>query len=118
MAELLVMAVSNHCPDPDKDRRGCYKRDDIVVVLEDRHRWGYDELLPPEQGGKFRIVKVPGVSADRLLRLIQRDRGVRLDAPLDKPGHGRLRRRRLSIDSAAGTLTLAQLSLALRDKAR
>lgn len=61
MAELLVKAVDATHADPEKDRRGCYKRGDVVVVREDGHAWGRKEGAP-----KFRVVKVPGVPAARL----------------------------------------------------
>ena len=58
MAELLVLAKVGYTnPDPVKDRRGCYKKGDIVHVADDGHVWGGKETLPD-----FVIVKVPGVT--------------------------------------------------------
>ena len=58
MAELLVLAKAGYTnPDPEKDRRGCYKKGDIVHVSDDGHEWGAKETLP-----SFVVVKVPGVS--------------------------------------------------------
>lgn len=57
MAELLIKAVSASNADPDKDRRGCYKRGDVVVAMEDGHEWGRLEG-PPD----FVVVRLSGVS--------------------------------------------------------
>ena len=61
MAELLIKAINASHPDPVKDRRGCYKRGDIVVVMPDGHEWGAKEGLP-----NFFKVKIPGVEVSRL----------------------------------------------------
>ena len=59
MAEILVKAVDYTHPDPDKDRRGAYKRGYPVVVMPDGHAWGGRERLP-----RFVVIKFPGVATD------------------------------------------------------
>lgn len=49
-----------------KDARGCYKKGDIVVVMEDGHRWGKKEGPP-----NFVIVKIPGVSVEAARKYIE-----------------------------------------------
>lgn len=56
MAEILIFAGNNTHPNPEKDRRGCWKRGMPVCVKPDGHTWGREETLP-----KFVIVKIPGV---------------------------------------------------------
>lgn len=48
-----------------KDRAGCYKAFDPVVVMPDGHVWGREEGLP-----KFWIVKIPGMTVDTARRWI------------------------------------------------
>lgn len=62
MAEMLVFAVNRTHPNPVKDRRGCYKRGDIVVVKPNGWGWGTEETKAPKDGGVFVIIKIPGVS--------------------------------------------------------
>lgn len=65
MAELLIKAIDHTHTVPEKDRRGCYKRGDVVVVMPDGHEWGRKEGPP-----KFQVVKIPdAVLAD--LRYLQ-----------------------------------------------
>jgi len=56
MAQLLVFLRNNTHDDPDKEKRGCFKRGDIVAVFDDLHIFGALEG-PPD----FQIVQVPGV---------------------------------------------------------
>ena len=58
MCEILIFAGNNTHTDPEKDRRGCWKRGMPVVVMEDGHTWGREETPP-----KFVVVKIPGVPA-------------------------------------------------------
>jgi len=58
MAELLIKAVDFIHPDPAKDAFA-WKRGDVVLAVDDGHTWGSKESLPPDQGGKFVIIKVP-----------------------------------------------------------
>lgn len=53
---LVVKAFSVTHSDPDKDRRGCYKRGMIVAVVPDNYNFGTDEKLP-----RFVHIKIPGV---------------------------------------------------------
>ena len=81
MCEILIFAKNNTHPDPEKDRRGCYKRGMPVVVFEDGHAWGREESKQvwiaegkpaadwPGQG-KFVILKIPGVPAAKAQELI------------------------------------------------
>jgi hypothetical protein len=66
MAEILVKAIDHVHPDPEKDRRGAYKRGMPVVVFPDGHSWGADEGLP-----KFVIIKIPGISVSSVEKYIQ-----------------------------------------------
>jgi hypothetical protein len=61
MARLLVKAVDYTHPDPDEDRRGSFKRGDVVAVMPDGHVWGEKEVPP-----LFEQVDVPGVSVSDL----------------------------------------------------
>lgn len=71
MAEALVFMGNNVHLDPDKDRRGCWKRGYVVVVKPDGHEWGREEdpalLVPPR---KFALLKLPGVSVARVERYL------------------------------------------------
>lgn len=92
MAELLIKAVDATHADADKDRRGCYKRGDIVLIKPDGHEWGRKELLAPADGGKFVVVKIPGVSPSQVRNAIRRLWSIDPDAS------GEDRRRRIRID--------------------
>ena len=66
MAELLIKAVDAVNPDPDTDRRGCYKRGMIVEVREDDAPRGTSEWWPA-----FAWIKIPGIPADTLRKYMQ-----------------------------------------------
>ena len=66
MAEILFKAIDATNPDPDKDRRGCYKKGYPVVVMQDGHTWGTEEALP-----KFIIVKCPEVTVEQCKQYIE-----------------------------------------------
>jgi hypothetical protein len=85
--ELLVVAQDAVNPEPAKDQSGCYKRGMIAVIMDDDHIWGRLERLP-----KFVIVKIPGISKDKLLKY--------LDSQLDVNGDA-IRRRAWAIDWAS-----------------
>lgn len=71
MAEALLFADNNTHIDPEKDRRGCWKRGMIVVVMPDGHVWGAREdpaQNPPPR--KFVILKFPGVSIARIAKYL------------------------------------------------
>lgn len=57
MAEFLIKAIDATHFNSVKDRAGCYKRGDVVVVMPDGHEWGKEERLP-----KFMVVKVPDLT--------------------------------------------------------
>lgn len=44
--QLLIRAIDNSHADPEKDRRGCYKKGYPVVVFPLTHTWGAEEGLP------------------------------------------------------------------------
>ncbi len=64
--EILVKAIDHTHIDPDKDRRGAYKRGDPVVVMEDGHEWGLKERPP-----KFFVVKIPGLAVEAAKKYIE-----------------------------------------------
>jgi len=66
MCEILVKATNATHPDPDIDRRGCYKRGYPVVVMPDGHPWGNEERLP-----LFVVIKLPGVSVETAQKYIE-----------------------------------------------
>lgn len=119
MAELLVFNRDNRHSDPAKERRGCHKAGDIIVIMPDGWRWGREEVRPADKGGVFRLVKVPGIGRYELERHIQRRFGVHPAAPLDKPGHPTIRRKRLRCDADHGaSLSLTDFLATLVDKTR
>jgi hypothetical protein len=61
VAEILIKAVDATHADPEKDRRGCYRRGMPVVVMPDGHAWGAEERLP-----RFVVLKLPGISPERV----------------------------------------------------
>ena len=99
MAEMLVKAIDATHPDPDKDRRGCYKRGMPVVVMDDGHEWGKEERLP-----KFVIIKIPLTSKDKIMKYIDPEPG------LDVEGNIIIDRRRM------WKIRLADLPLLARNK--
>jgi len=66
MCEILVKAVDASHADPIRDQSGCYKRGMPVVIMPDGHPWGREEVPP-----KFAVLRLPGVSADRVLKYIE-----------------------------------------------
>ena len=56
MAEILIKAVSAVHADPVKDRAGCHKKGDPIIIRPDGWSWGSKETLPD-----FVIIKVPGL---------------------------------------------------------
>lgn len=103
MAELLIKARNAQHADPDKDRRGCYKRGDIVVVMPDGHAWGAKEGLP-----NFVKIKIPGLNHETVRELIDEQQEDDAGNPLlDNEGSPltfRRRRWRVLVDSIPTTI--------------
>ncbi len=67
MAEFLIKARDPlDLPKDEESRERCYRRGDIVVVMEDGHEWGKEERLP-----KFVVIKVPGLPVDKARAYIE-----------------------------------------------
>lgn len=113
MAELLIKAIDATHSDPVKDARGCWKRGDVVAAFDDGHEWGRLEALPPEQGGKFVIIRLPGVTLAELRgETIQRTAFDFLDPERDESGEV-VGRRAMKVDLDA--LLAAEQQTARRD---
>lgn len=84
--------------DQEADRRGCYKRGDVVGVFEDDHQFGRKEGLP-----KFVRLRIPGTAKALAQRLVEEDDEDDAGKPdLDERGERRaLRRRRWKVDIPA-----------------
>lgn len=59
MAEILIKAIDSTNKDPIKDKAGCYKVGDPVVVMPDGHKWSDTELSP-----MFYILKVSDLAVE------------------------------------------------------
>lgn len=96
MAELLIKAIDAIHSNKDKDRRGCYKRGDVVVVMPDGHEWGKEECFP-----KFVVVKIPGLSVEAGKKYTESDYDLS-----DPKGERVLTRRKykLKLDSLPGSI--------------
>lgn len=81
MAEFILSAVNNTNPDPETDQRGCYKRGDILAVMEDGWSWGTRELIPPIDGGIFVRVRITGVSVAQVQNFAFNKLGFKLSRP-------------------------------------
>jgi hypothetical protein len=100
VAEILLKWLDATNGNAVKDQRGCYKRGDPVVVMPDGHPWGREELKPPAQGGKFVVVKVPGL--DPVLVKERLEAPERSDLLFDNTGDFLVtRRRRVGLDLSA-----------------
>lgn len=66
MAEILVKLASATNADSTKDRRGCYKRGDPVVVMPNGHTWGAEERPP-----KFIVLAVPDATEAEVQQYIE-----------------------------------------------
>ncbi len=66
MAEFLIKAIDANHLNPVKDKSGCYKRGDVVVVHPDGHEWGKSEGPP-----KFVIVKIPGMTVEEAQKYVK-----------------------------------------------
>ena len=120
MAEFLVKVSSNTNPDPEKDRRGCYKRGYVVSVVRDGHVWGLEESKqawiaagrdPALWPNHFYIIRVPTVTYEQVMALatsqVCDDAGVPL---VDENGIPIIFRRReyyLNIDTLKASIKTA-----------
>lgn len=95
MAELLIKARDAEHADPEKDRRGCYKRGDVVIVQDDGHEWGRKEGPP-----NFVVLRIPGAARSLAERLTEEQDDDDDGTPLqDEQGQRRaFRRRRWRVD--------------------
>lgn len=90
MALLLVMGENRTHADPIKDARGCYKRGDIVEVLEDGKHDGDLARNPIAQ--PFFLVRITGVTKAQVEKY--------LEPEMDTVDPTRLvRRRRFRLDA-------------------
>lgn len=105
MAELLVMARDRTSADPEKDRRGCYKRGYVVLIREDGNLWGGDEGLP-----NFVVIKLPGVPREELIDLTEEQDEDDSGVLRQSEGIHRRRRWKLFLDNlpAAAKAKLAE----------
>lgn len=121
MCEILIFAANNTNinPDPEKDRRGCYKRGMVVVVKDDGHLWGREESKAvwiaegrdlAQWSDKFVIVRLPGVPAAKADELLAEQMEDDTGVPTIQPGSialaggpypWRFRRRRWRLDMAS-----------------
>lgn len=88
MAELLIRLINNQHSDATKDKRGSYKRGDVVVVMPDGHEWGLKERPP-----RFAVVSVPDMTVAEAQAYLEPELEPD-DAPLASPGDMRVARRR------------------------
>ncbi len=70
MCELLVRAIDKTNADPWLDAQ-CTKRGDVIVIVDDGHRWGPGEL----QDRQYIIVRAPGVPASKASAYLAPERG-------------------------------------------
>ena len=103
MALLLVMAVTRTNPDPVKDVRGCYKRGDIVEVLDDAAHDG--DLVANPIAAPFVLVRITGVTKAQIERLMQSQTALELVSGEMRQVVTRRRRYRVDVDDVpAGIL--------------
>ena len=96
MALLLVMAVSRTNSDPVKDQRGCYKRGDIVEVLDDAKHDG--DLVTNPIAPPFVLVRITGVTKAQIERLMESTTALELVSGEMRPVVTRRRRYRVDVD--------------------
>ena len=73
MAEILIRAVDN-----TSGHIMAWKRGMPVVVFENGHPWGAQEVIPPAQGGKFVILKITDVTVAQVNNFLQNRWGIDL----------------------------------------
>lgn len=95
MAEILVKAQDATHANSDKDRRGCYKRGDPVVVKPDGWEWGKLEGPPG-----FVVIRVLNLSVEEASEALLSSNDQRRTTTLDLsrvPGLRRSQYRDLTI---------------------
>jgi len=109
MAELLIKARDATHADAETDRRGCYKRGDVVVVMEDGHEWGAKEGPP-----NFVRLRIPGAARALAARLTEEqdddDDGKPLAEEQGERGIHRRRRWRVDLDALPAAIRTALLN--------
>jgi hypothetical protein len=109
VAELLIKARDASHDDPETDRRGCYKRGDVVTVQDDGHPWGRKEGLP-----NFIILRIPGAARALAERLADEqdddDSGTLLQDADGMRGRHRRRRWRIDIDDLPAAVRTALMT--------
>ena len=77
MALFLIKATNQTHTDPVKDQRGCYKRGDIVQVLDDSAHDGdilTNPIMPP-----FVLVRIVGLSLEKAMKYMEEDAETNID---------------------------------------
>ncbi len=99
MATICVRTRDNTHADPVKDRRGCYKRGDVVALFDsDRHVPGAQET----HANGFAWLRFPGVRAARLREFLDAERedlGRRSRTGRVEPERTRRRAWRIDLDA-------------------
>ena len=93
MALLLIIDVDRNHSDSVEDRRGCYKRGDIVQVLDDSNHNG-DLVANPIQPPWY-LIKINGVTADQVRHAMEPER-----LAVDPTGDTVLMRRKFRLNVA------------------
>ena len=78
MTLFLIKATNHTHPDPVKDQRGCYKRGDIVQVLDDSAHDGdilTNPIMPP-----FVLVRIVGLSLEKAMKYMEEDAETSIDS--------------------------------------
>lgn len=78
VADLLIKAVDATNADPTKDRRGCYKRGDVVAVKPTGWQWGKEEGPP-------RFVRLTLTQVDGVTPVWSVPKGWTPDQPIGEP---------------------------------
>lgn len=92
MAEFLVKWEDNVGDHPDTWKRGMI----ASPIRPDGFEWGRMELLPPDNGGKFIRIKIPGVSPEDFEKSCETELGCK---PLDPEADSSRPAIRLDLDS-------------------
>lgn len=105
MCKIAVKLTDATHPDPEISKSGCFKRFDVVAVLEDDQNPGA-KVVPP----KFGIISIPGVPASEFKYLEKAP--FYLDANGNEIATGRaMRSRFLDLDNAVEPMVSMVASL-------